>query len=243
MKEEEDDNVLWGSLDPSLVELPVLKSRSSVSTSSEKKTVVDHQAKRPNPVTKRKPRKKAKKAHSGGSKSTSSTSIMSSSSEAASSSILLMTGNVEEIKASFDPVVSGLEEKERKAQVSRERHLKEMESKSKKNEKLLDCSFWLEGKCNKGDRCTFSHAKQPPLGNSHQTLVLCKFLISGVCTKGLECPFSHDTKAFPCRYHFLTSRGCENGDQCCFSHKGPLSDEKRAEIEKQWQEEKLSKEQ
>lgn len=42
-----------------------------------------------------------------------------------------------------------------------------------------DCIFWAKGSCQNGDKCTFSHDKEPACGD-----VVCKFHISGNCVKG-----------------------------------------------------------
>jgi hypothetical protein len=44
------------------------------------------------------------------------------------------------------------------------------------------CSFFAQGKCTKGDACSFAHVsiKKP-----------CSFFAQGKCTKGEACPFTH----------------------------------------------------
>jgi len=55
------------------------------------------------------------------------------------------------------------------------------------------CMFFLEGKCDRGSSCQFSHegkpGKQPALGS--RRLPICRFFASGGCSRGEDCKFSH----------------------------------------------------
>src|SRR5690242_18867371 len=74
------------------------------------------------------------------------------------------------------------------------------------------CSFWHQGRCTKGDSCTFSHTGRPAI-----QLLPCKFHAAGRCAKGQECRFSHDPGCVaPCRQLLLYGRCREEG--CACSH-------------------------
>ena len=48
------------------------------------------------------------------------------------------------------------------------------------------CKYWLEGACQKGEDCTFSHAKLPK-----KKIEICKFFLTNTCLKGEACIYSH----------------------------------------------------
>jgi hypothetical protein len=51
----------------------------------------------------------------------------------------------------------------------------------------IPCKYWLEGACQKGDECTFSHNIIPQKKDT-----ICKFFITGNCLKGEEaCIYLH----------------------------------------------------
>uniref|UniRef100_A0AC34G7K0 C3H1-type domain-containing protein n=1 Tax=Panagrolaimus sp. ES5 TaxID=591445 RepID=A0AC34G7K0_9BILA len=80
-----------------------------------------------------------------------------------------------------------------------------------KRQKLdgLICKFFREGKCRKGDSCSFSHNAS----DSHRIPVLCKGYILGTCGKTFKCQFLHGEH--PCKaFHF---NHC-NSLKCRFSH-------------------------
>ncbi|XP_022099503.1 LOW QUALITY PROTEIN: zinc finger CCCH domain-containing protein 4-like [Acanthaster planci] len=80
------------------------------------------------------------------------------------------------------------------------------------------CKFYLEGKCNKGPACTFSHAILP-----NKKMEQCKFYLQGQCQKGDECLYIHGE--MPCKYYH-TGAVCYQGDKCKFSHEA-LTDNTR----------------
>uniref|UniRef100_A0A1I8HCK2 Zinc finger CCCH domain-containing protein 6 n=1 Tax=Macrostomum lignano TaxID=282301 RepID=A0A1I8HCK2_9PLAT len=84
------------------------------------------------------------------------------------------------------------------------------------------CSFYMEGRCNKGENCPFSHTGQVP-----KKPLLCKFYAMGACLKSdSECLFMHSE--FPCKYFHLGGF-CRLGKECRFSHE-PLSAEMRSAL-------------
>lgn len=91
------------------------------------------------------------------------------------------------------------------------------------------CKYWMEGKCMKGEQCTFSHASTPTKTVLDARInEPCKYFISGSCMRGDICLYSHDLKKFPCKFfHGIDS--CSMGDQCKYSH-DPVADEVKAEL-------------
>jgi hypothetical protein len=88
------------------------------------------------------------------------------------------------------------------------------------------CRYYMEGRCSKGDKCTFSHAVKPNVtADQVRQVEPCKFHIAGSCMKGAACQFSHDLSGMPCKFHHLWKR-CSAGEACRFSH-APISNEAR----------------
>ncbi|CAE7536055.1 HUA1, partial [Symbiodinium sp. CCMP2592] len=113
------------------------------------------------------------------------------------------------------------------------------------------CRHFLEGKCNYGDACRFSHAGfplTPPVlqpepfmpalsGTPANDRSVCRHFLEGKCTYGNACRFSHqgsaeDSTAWPAApsakvverptcRHFLEGK-CSYGDACRFSHEDGL---------------------
>ncbi|CAM9783410.1 unnamed protein product [Lampetra planeri] len=69
------------------------------------------------------------------------------------------------------------------------------QKKKNKNKKALPpkpkpkyaCKFYLEGRCTKGDECTFSHEGIP--ANKRE---ICKFYLNSFCSKGSSCLYMHN---------------------------------------------------
>ncbi|KAM3175674.1 hypothetical protein ACTXT7_008071 [Hymenolepis weldensis] len=93
---------------------------------------------------------------------------------------------------------------------------------SKKKERLK-CRFYMEGRCQKGSECPYSHDFIPAKKKD-----LCKFYAAGSCSKGSACPFMHNE--FPCKFFHLKNN-CYHGNTCKFSH-APLSPDSQAMLEK-----------
>ncbi|KAH3745721.1 hypothetical protein Pelo_12903 [Pelomyxa schiedti] len=84
--------------------------------------------------------------------------------------------------------------------------------------KKIDCSFWLEGHCTKGDECPFSHSATPQKKED-----VCQFFKSGYCVKGDQCLYSHDLKTVPCIHY--NAGHCNKGDLCPYGHfLSPIND-------------------
>jgi hypothetical protein len=78
--------------------------------------------------------------------------------------------------------------------------------------KKIPCTFYLEGRCSKGDQCTFAH-----VGEVKKKADLCKYFLVGACQKGEACVYSHDPSQFPCKF-FHATNNCKHGEECKFSH-------------------------
>ncbi|XP_072954457.1 zinc finger CCCH domain-containing protein 7-like isoform X1 [Typha angustifolia] len=77
---------------------------------------------------------------------------------------------------------------------------------------VVDCKFYLAGRCQQGDLCKFSHDTTPSTKSK-----ACKHFACGSCLKGDDCPFDHQLSKYPC--HNILSKGmCIRGDNCKFSH-------------------------
>ncbi|KAL5728284.1 hypothetical protein ACHQM5_001390 [Ranunculus cassubicifolius] len=82
-----------------------------------------------------------------------------------------------------------------------------------KPKKVNYCKYYLNGKCQQGDACKFSH-DITPLTKSKP----CNFFAVGKCLKGEDCPYDHDLSKYPCN-NYTTQGFCHRGDACLFSHK------------------------
>jgi len=74
--------------------------------------------------------------------------------------------------------------------------------------KKMICNFYVNGACNKGKECPFSHD-----GPQIKKTDLCKYFLTNNCLKGDECVYSHDTKSYPCKF-FHAVGYCEKGENC-----------------------------
>ncbi|XP_023718514.1 uncharacterized protein LOC111870443 isoform X4 [Cryptotermes secundus] len=81
------------------------------------------------------------------------------------------------------------------------------------------CMFYMQGKCQKGDECPYSHDALPP-----RKMELCKFYLMDCCAKKDKCLYMHSD--FPCKFYH-TGLKCFAGDRCKFSH-GTLTESLRA---------------
>lgn len=90
----------------------------------------------------------------------------------------------------------------------------------------VPCRYWMEGKCTKGEECTFSHALRPnKTPDEAKSGEVCRFHIAGSCLKGETCLYSHDLSQVPCKFFHVRGE-CGAGRTCRFSH-APISEEAR----------------
>lgn len=98
-----------------------------------------------------------------------------------------------------------------------------------KNRPRTPCRYFMEGKCSKGDECTFSHAVRPnKTAEEARTEEVCRFHIAGSCLRGEGCMYSHDLSRVPCKF-FHAKGECVAGTRCRFSH-APVSEEVRHQL-------------
>ena len=133
-----------------------------------------------------------------------------------------------EMTVSVESIEKKIEKKLKYSELQKERQKKVDEAKRQKEEALKQviCHFYQEGRCQKGDKCPFSHQvtaqqiMQQQLNNKKYEI--CKFYLNSFCSKGDKCTFMHGE--FPCKFYYrnLLSGGpvggCTNGDKCRFSH-------------------------
>ena len=114
-----------------------------------------------------------------------------------------------EMTVTVESIEKKVEKKRKYAEIQKERQKKDAERQQELKEKRekIPCQFFLAGRCQKGDKCPFSH--QAP-----KKLELCKFYANGYCSKMDKCFFMHSD--FPCKFFY---RGqCTQGEKCRFSH-------------------------
>ncbi|KAG0703191.1 Protein suppressor of sable [Chionoecetes opilio] len=90
-------------------------------------------------------------------------------------------------------------------------------SPSRKNEAI--CMYYMQGSCQRGKGCPYSHDIQP-----QRKMELCKFYMMDCCAKKDKCLYMH--KDFPCK-HYHTGVKCKSAEKCKFSHDS-LSDAARS---------------
>ncbi|KAK8739950.1 hypothetical protein OTU49_003281 [Cherax quadricarinatus] len=81
-------------------------------------------------------------------------------------------------------------------------------SPSRKNEAI--CMYYMQGSCQRGKGCPYSHDIQP-----QRKMELCKFYMMDCCAKKDKCLYMH--KDFPCK-HYHTGVRCKSAEKCKFSH-------------------------
>ena len=86
----------------------------------------------------------------------------------------------------------------------------------------VPCSFYLEGRCDKGAACAFPHEGVP--SRKHE---MCKYFERGACKEGERCLFSHEARAVCCAALFSQGQ-CRAGASCRFSHAEPTEAQRAA---------------
>ena len=118
---------------------------------------------------------------------------------------------------SIESIEKKMEKKRKYSELQKERQKKEAAAPPKPPREPIICKFFLEGRCQKGGECPFSH--NTPL---NKKLEPCKFYLNGFCAKNENCLYMHAD--FPCKFfHRKANPNCIHGDQCRFSH-APLTD-------------------
>lgn len=120
---------------------------------------------------------------------------------------------------SVESIANKMEKKRKYAEIQKDRQKREEEKQKQrevqqqqKREQIV-CHFFLEGRCQKGDKCQFSHHTQ-------KKYELCKFYLNGYCSKNDKCFFMHSE--FPCKFYHKPGGQCLN-TQCRFSHEPILN--------------------
>jgi hypothetical protein len=120
------------------------------------------------------------------------------------------------------------------------------------NMEVQVCQHHLKGKCTRGDKCRFSHAKPEPIAPSPSpageakagNMKICEHFLNNKCTRGEKCRFSHAVpkKEKPMKQkkskatcnHYING-SCTRGDQCRFVHpegqEGSSSNRKRTGLQ------------
>jgi predicted RND superfamily exporter protein len=94
---------------------------------------------------------------------------------------------------SVDSIKEKLDKKRKYADIHKITKQKEAEKQQLQKEKSAQlkekvlCHFFVEGRCQKGDKCTFSHNLQL----NPKKYEICKFYLNGFCAKGDKCFFMH----------------------------------------------------
>lgn len=102
-------------------------------------------------------------------------------------------------------------------------------NKESRERPRVPCRYWMEGKCTKGNDCTFSHANRPNKSvDEAKSEDVCRFHIAGNCLKGDKCMYSHDLSKVPCRF-FHVKGDCGAGTSCRFSH-SPIGEVERHQL-------------
>eukprot|EP00271_Cylindrocystis_brebissonii_P022830 TRINITY_DN8940_c0_g2_i1.p1 TRINITY_DN8940_c0_g2~~TRINITY_DN8940_c0_g2_i1.p1 ORF type:complete len:1539 (+),score=222.70 TRINITY_DN8940_c0_g2_i1:457-5073(+) len=98
------------------------------------------------------------------------------------------------------------------------------------------CKYWAEGRCAKGDDCSFAHTGTPATKS-----IICRYHLQNTCLRGEDCEFSHTLSSFPCKY-FHVLKKCLDGETCRFSH-ASISSEAHGALTKAFEEERQKKRQ
>ncbi|XP_057430176.1 zinc finger CCCH domain-containing protein 65-like isoform X2 [Lotus japonicus] len=108
--------------------------------------------------------------------------------------------------------------RKRQAKKNRELGVKRLKLLPVQKEKAISyCRHYLNGRCNEGDKCHFSHDTVPKTKSK-----ACHHFARHSCMKGDDCPYDHELSKYPCN-NFVSSGSCSRGDTCMFSHQVPTN--------------------
>jgi hypothetical protein len=133
-----------------------------------------------------------------------------------------------EMTVSVESIEKKMLKKKKYAEIMKEKQKKDMEKQLeiKQKQQQTLCHFYAEGRCQKGDKCPFSHSM--PIVQTNKKLEICKYYLNGFCAKNEKCLYMHSE--FPCKFfhriNYQTGQkkpSCIYGDQCRFSHE-PITD-------------------
>lgn len=125
---------------------------------------------------------------------------------------------------SVEDIEKKVERKRKYAELFKEKQQQQLDKPAKKPfEPTVICHFFVEGRCTKGDKCTFIHKPE-------RKLELCKFYQGGYCSKSDKCFFMHAD--FPCKFFHAGKKTCLHGDKCRFSHEPIVDVELREAFER-----------
>lgn len=132
-----------------------------------------------------------------------------------------------EMTISVESIEKKMLKKKKYAEIMKDKQKKDMEKQNeiKQKQQQTLCHFYAEGRCQKGDKCPFSHSM--PI-QSNKKLEICKYYLNGFCAKNEKCLYMHSE--FPCKFfhriNYQTGQqksSCIYDDQCRFSH-DPITD-------------------
>ncbi|KAM2218734.1 hypothetical protein TB2_017625 [Malus domestica] len=111
-------------------------------------------------------------------------------------------------------------ERKKRAEKNRELGVKRLKLQPlQKPKPVAYCRHYLNGKCNLGDQCKYSHDTVPLTKSTP-----CGKFARNECMKGDDCGYDHDLSKYIC-HHFRDNGFCGRGDSCLFSHKMPSKEE------------------
>ncbi|XP_045827136.1 uncharacterized protein LOC123918975 isoform X2 [Trifolium pratense] len=105
-----------------------------------------------------------------------------------------------------------------RAKKNRELGVKKLKFIPVQKQKIVTfCRHYMQGRCNEGDKCNFSHDTVPSTKSKP-----CFHFARHSCMKGDDCPYDHQLSKYPCS-NFVSKGSCSRGNACMFSHKVPTN--------------------